>query len=58
MARTLGEIREDLVMCAEYENQRTLQAAFKELRDIRLDLIELVDYLRKEAHDGPSVSGG
>lgn len=43
--RTLSEIEEELRMCEQYERTGTLQAAIKELRDLRSIMIDLVQYI-------------
>jgi hypothetical protein len=44
--RALSEIAKDIELCAEYERTGTLQAAFKELKDIRTNLLDLVQYIQ------------
>lgn len=51
LANALSRIEDDLRMCEGYEKQRTLQAAFKELHDVRTDLIKLVRLLQEVERD-------
>lgn len=45
--RTLNEIKKDLITCAEYNNVRTPQAAYRYMDDLRINMISLVELVKE-----------